>query len=79
MPAVVDQDRTAFEGQAQGRMCIVTTLYDLITALYESIEPGEENLVTAAVVHLVNAGHIKRLDRPLYDAESIPQEAWRYR
>ena len=79
MPAAVDQDRTAFEGQAPGRMCIVTTFYDLITALYESSEPGEENLVTAAVVHLVNAGHIKRLERPLCGAESPPQEAWRYR
>jgi hypothetical protein len=79
MPAAVAQDRTAFEGQAPSRMCIVTTLYDLITALYESIEPGEENLVTAAVVHLVNAGHIKCLDRPPRGAESTPQKAWRYR
>jgi hypothetical protein len=79
MPAAVDQARMAFEGQAPGRMGIVTTFYDLITALYESIEPGEENLVTAAVVHLVNAGHIKRLDRPPRGAESTPQKAWRYR
>ena len=75
MPAAVDQDRTAFEGQAPGRMCIVTTFYDLITALYESIEPGEEDLVTAAVVHLVNAGHVTYLDRPLRDAGSQPQVA----
>jgi len=27
---------------------MVTTLYDLITALHESSEPGEEDLVTAA-------------------------------
>ena len=65
MPAAVDQDRTAFEGQALGRTRLVTTFYDLITALHESIEPGEEDLVTAAVVHLLNAGHVKFLDRPL--------------
>ena len=56
MPAAVDLDRTAFEGHAPGRTRIVTTLYDLITALHESIEPGEEDLVTAAVVQLLNAG-----------------------
>jgi len=46
-------------------MCIVTTFYALITALHESMEPGEDDLVTVAVVHLVNAGHVKFLDRPL--------------
>ena len=64
MPAAVDLDRTTFEGHAPGRTRIVTTLYDLIAALHESIEPGEEDLVTAAVVHLVNAGHVKGLARP---------------
>ena len=64
MPAAVDLDRTAFEGHAPSRTRIVTTLYDLIAALHESIEPGEEDLVTAAVVHLVNAGHVKCLVRP---------------
>ena len=77
MPAAVDQDRTAFEGQAPGRTRIVTTLYDLITALHESIEPGEEDLVTAAVVHLVNAGHVKCLARPRCGAGSQPQGALR--
>ena len=61
MPVAVDQDRTACEGQAPGRTRLVTTFYDLITALHESIEPGEEDLVTAAVVHLLNAGHVKFL------------------
>jgi hypothetical protein len=77
MPAAVDQDRTAFAGQAPDRTRIVTTLYDLITALHESMEPGEEDLVTAAVVHLVNAGHVKCLDRPLRGAGSKPQVARR--
>ena len=65
MPATVDHDRPACEGQAPGRTRLVTTFYDRITALHESIEPGEEDLVTAAVVHLLNAGHVKFLDRPL--------------
>ena len=77
MPAAVDQDRTAFAGQGPGRTCMVTTLYDLITALHESIEPGEEDLVTAAVVHLVNAGHVKCLERPRRGAGSQPQVPWR--
>ena len=79
MPAAVDQDRTAFEGQAPGRMCIVTTFYALITALHESMEPGEDDLVTVAVVHLVKAGHVTYLDRPLRGAGSQPQGALRYR
>jgi len=48
MPATVDRDRTAFAGHAPARTRMVTTLYDLITALHESSEPGEEDLVTAA-------------------------------
>jgi hypothetical protein len=77
MPVAVDQDRTAFEGQAPGRIRIVTTLYDLITAMHESIEPGEEDLVTAAVVHLVKAGHVKGLARPWRGAWAQPQGALR--
>jgi len=65
MPATVDRDRTAFAGHAPARTRMVTTLYDLMTALLESSKPGEENLVTAAVVHLVTAGHVTFLERPL--------------
>jgi hypothetical protein len=36
--------------------CVETTLYDLIAALNEEVESGEEELVTAAVVHLLNSG-----------------------
>ena len=77
MPVAVDQDRTACEGQAPSRMRLVTTLYDLIAALHESIEPGEDDLVTTAVVHLVNAGHVKFLERPLRGVESKPHVALR--
>ena len=77
MPTAVDQDRTAFAGQAPGQMRLVTTFYDLITALHESSEPGDDDLVTAAVVHLVNAGHVTCLERPRRGAGSTLHVAWR--
>jgi hypothetical protein len=41
---------------------IQTTLYDLIEALSQEVEPGEEHLVTAALVHLINSGGVKFVD-----------------
>jgi hypothetical protein len=38
---------------------IHTTLYDLMAALYEEAEADEEELVTAAVVHLLNSGRAR--------------------
>jgi len=38
---------------------IQTTLYDLMAALHAEVEPGEEELVTAAVVHLLNSGRAR--------------------
>ena len=35
---------------------IVTTLYELIAALNDQLEPWEEDVATAAVVHLCNTG-----------------------
>ncbi|MCZ6874782.1 MAG: hypothetical protein O7G88_14850 [bacterium] len=43
---------------------IITTLYDLIAALNEDVEVGEENVVTAAVVHLCHSGRLRFLDDP---------------
>ena len=37
---------------------ITTTLYDLITALNEAVEPWEEDLVTDTVVHLCQTGKL---------------------
>jgi hypothetical protein len=37
---------------------IVTTLYDLMVALNDQLEPGEDDVVTAAVVHLCNMGNL---------------------
>jgi hypothetical protein len=38
---------------------IHTTLYDLIAAISEEVAPGEDHLVTATVVHLMNSGQVK--------------------
>jgi hypothetical protein len=35
------------------------TLYDLIAAISEEVAPGEEHLVTATIVHLMNSGQVK--------------------
>jgi len=39
--------------------CIRTTLYDLIAALNADVDPEDDALVTAAVVHLINANHAR--------------------
>jgi hypothetical protein len=41
---------------------IHTTLYDLIEALSQEVGPGEDHLVTAALVHLINSGEVKFAD-----------------
>ncbi len=43
---------------------IITTLYDLIAALDEEVEVGEEDVVTAAVVHLCHTGRLRFLGDP---------------
>ena len=41
---------------------IHTTLYDLIAAISEEVASGEDHLVTATVVHLINSGQVKFAD-----------------
>jgi hypothetical protein len=72
--AGVAGDITAIEVEAPSRTRIVTTLYDLIAALHDSIAPGEEELVTAAVVHLLHFGRAKFLGRPRRCERLVPQE-----
>lgn len=43
---------------------IITTLYDLIAALNDEVEAGEEDAVTAAVTHLCHTGRLRFLDDP---------------
>ena len=38
------------------RTVVYTTLYDLIAAVDEAIEPGEEDVVTPIVAHMLRAG-----------------------
>jgi hypothetical protein len=38
---------------------ITTTLYDLIAALNAEVDPKDDALVTAAVVHLINANRAR--------------------
>lgn len=38
---------------------IITTLYDLIEALQEQVAPEDDAVVTAAVVHLLNADYVR--------------------
>jgi len=47
-------------GEDTAPVTVTTTLYDLIAALQEIVEPGEEVLVVATVVSLLRAGRIRR-------------------
>jgi hypothetical protein len=38
---------------------ITTTLYDLVEALNAEVDPEDDALVTAAVVHLINANRAR--------------------
>jgi hypothetical protein len=38
-----------------------TTLYNLMMAMYETLEPGEEELIVPTVFHLLQTGRITAL------------------
>jgi hypothetical protein len=57
-------DRAAVAEEAASQTPIITTLYDLIAALHGAGEPGEEDLVTAAVADLCHTGHLRFLACP---------------
>ena len=52
-------------GEDTAPATIMTTLYDLIAALQEVVEPGEDRLVVATVVSMMRAGRIRRVARGL--------------
>jgi hypothetical protein len=56
MPAVAS-DSMVPERAGTTRPVVYTTLYDLIAAVDEAIEPGEEDVVTPIVAHVLGAGH----------------------
>jgi hypothetical protein len=64
MPAI-----TPVEADAAHRMTLTTTLFDLIAALHDKMEEGEEELVTAAVVSLWEAGRLCFIASPNGDKE----------
>ena len=64
MPAIAE-DFVAFETAetaASDQTPIVTTLYDLIAALQEEVEPWEDDLVTSAVADLCNSRRLHFVD-----------------
>jgi len=60
----VTQPMPTGETQPPERTAITTTLFDLIAALHEEVGPDEEELVTAAVVHLCTSGRLRFLGTP---------------
>jgi hypothetical protein len=54
MPAVLD----ALETSAEPPSIIHTTLYDLMSALQDAAEPGDEELVVTSVMHLLRSGRL---------------------
>ena len=68
MPAVAEDitavERVEIDTSNQTRTPIITTLYDLIAALNEEVEPWEDDVVTAAGVHLCNTGNLHFLRVP---------------
>jgi len=66
MPAVVE-DIVAIETvevETAETTPIVTTLYDLIAALDEEVDPWEDDVVIAAVADLCNTGRLHFLRVP---------------
>jgi hypothetical protein len=56
---------------------IKTTLYDLIAALQEVVEPGEDGLVVATVVSMLRAGRIRSVVGGLGQESASEPEACR--
>ncbi len=55
---------TAVEPETASQTPVTTTLYDLIAALNDQVEPWEADIVTDAVVNLCNGGRVRFLDMP---------------
>jgi hypothetical protein len=64
MLAALTLDRVTVEEEPASRTPIITTLYDLIAALHAASAPGEEDLVTAAVVDLCRTSRLRFLALP---------------
>jgi hypothetical protein len=69
-------------GEDTAPATITTTLYDLIAALQEAVEPGEDGLVVATVVSMMRAGRIYSLVRgrgqdSVYEPEACRRQSAR--
>jgi hypothetical protein len=64
-------------GEDTAPATITTTLYDLIAALQEVVEPGEDRLVVATVVSMLRAGRIRRVVRELGQDSAYEPKACR--
>jgi hypothetical protein len=64
------------EREGATRTVVSTTLYDLIAAVGDAIEPGEEDLVVPIVAHLLRAGRAHLLNdgngETLWDEQASP-------
>jgi len=54
----VAQSFCAAEPEHSGSTTIETTLYELIEAINEQVQPGEDRLVVEAVLDLIETGRI---------------------
>ena len=64
-------------GEDTAPVTVTTTLYDLIAALQEVVEPGEEGLVVTTVLSLLRAGRIRRAVGGLGQDNAYEPEACR--
>jgi hypothetical protein len=64
MLAAVALDRLGVAQETPSQTPIMTTLYDLMAALNDASVPGEEELITVAVVDLCQTGRLRFLARP---------------
>ena len=64
MLTAVAPDSAAVEAEAATQIPMITTLDDLFAALRAASEPGEEGLVSAAVMHWCHTGRLRFLAVP---------------
>jgi len=51
---------------------IATTLYELIEAVSEEVQPGEDRLVTETVLHLFDTGQVKFSEKMFNCRDYLP-------
>jgi hypothetical protein len=57
------QHHNGVQSVSEDRPIIQTTLYDLIAAVNETLNPNEDRIVTAIVMDLLNTGNARRVNR----------------